>query len=161
MVASMMHDPQIVFLDEPTAGVAPASRDKFWRLIRLLAEQGKTIFVTTHYMDEAENCNRIALMRSGELIALDSPENLKSQTFKQKMYLIKTTSNEARAALLAYQADWFSMFTPYGLNYHALFKNGVDENAVCREITRKYGSIEQISPSLEDVFVQLVEGTNR
>lgn len=161
LVASMMHDPQIVFLDEPTAGVAPASRDKFWRLIRLLAQQGKTIFVTTHYMDEAENCNRIALMRSGELIALDSPENLKTKTFSKKMYLIKTTDGAARENLLAWRADRFSMFTPYGLNYHAIFKDGVDEAAACREITQKYGSIAEMKPSLEDVFVQLVEGANR
>jgi len=71
-------------------------------LIRLLAQQGKTIFVTTHYMDEAENCNRIALMRSGELIALDSPENLKTKTFSKKMYLVKTTDGAARENLLAW-----------------------------------------------------------
>lgn len=81
LVASLLHDPDVVFLDEPTAGVSPAYRQRFWGLIRELAKAHKTVFVTTHYMDEAEQCDRIALMRSGELIALDSPENLKKQSF--------------------------------------------------------------------------------
>ncbi|MDG0816703.1 ABC transporter ATP-binding protein [Bdellovibrio svalbardensis] len=84
LVASLLHDPEVVFLDEPTAGVSPAYRQRFWELIQQLAAAGKTVFVTTHYMDEAERCNRIALMRAGELIALDSPENLKKNSFPKK-----------------------------------------------------------------------------
>lgn len=84
LVASVLHDPQVVFLDEPTAGVSPAFRQRFWSLIRELAGSGKTVFVTTHYMDEAEQCGRIALMKDGELIALDSPVNLKKQSFPNK-----------------------------------------------------------------------------
>lgn len=81
LVAALLHDPEIVFLDEPTAGVTPASRARFWALIQKVIATGKTVFVTTHYMDEAEQCHRIALMRDGELIALDSPLNLKKNTF--------------------------------------------------------------------------------
>ncbi|XGC82394.1 ABC transporter ATP-binding protein [Bdellovibrio bacteriovorus] len=84
LIASVLHNPSIVFLDEPTAGVSPAYRQRFWSLIRELAKEGKTVFVTTHYMDEAEQCERIALMRSGELIALDSPKNLKQQSFPDR-----------------------------------------------------------------------------
>lgn len=84
LVASVLHDPELVFLDEPTAGVSPAYRQRFWALIQDLAKEGKTVFVTTHYMDEAEHCERIALMRDGELIALDSPEGLKKNSFPQK-----------------------------------------------------------------------------
>lgn len=84
LVASVLHDPELVFLDEPTAGVSPAYRQRFWALIRDIAREGKTVFVTTHYMDEAEQCERIALMRSGELIALDSPQELKHKTFPDK-----------------------------------------------------------------------------
>lgn len=83
LVAAMLHDPEIVFLDEPTAGVTPASRARFWALIQKVIATGKTVFVTTHYMDEAEQCHRIALMRDGELIALDSPLNLKKKTFPE------------------------------------------------------------------------------
>nr|BFD66747.1 hypothetical protein HAGR004_17690 [Bdellovibrio sp. HAGR004] len=84
LVAAVLHDPEIVFLDEPTAGVSPAFRQRFWKLIDSLASEGKTVFVTTHYMDEAEQCGRIALMRSGELIALDSPAALKRNSFPDK-----------------------------------------------------------------------------
>ncbi|QLY23872.1 ABC transporter ATP-binding protein [Bdellovibrio sp. KM01] len=84
LIASVLHDPQVVFLDEPTAGVSPAFRQRFWGLIRDLAASGKTVFVTTHYMDEAEQCGRIALMKDGELIALDSPLNLKKHSFPHK-----------------------------------------------------------------------------
>lgn len=84
LVSAVLHDPEIVFLDEPTAGVSPAFRQRFWNLIRELAREGKTVFVTTHYMDEAEQCGRIALMRSGDLIALDSPLGLKQKSFPDK-----------------------------------------------------------------------------
>lgn len=84
LVAALIHDPEVVFLDEPTAGVSPAYRQRFWQLIREVAGTGKTVFVTTHYMDEAEQCGRIALMKEGQLIALDSPENLKKKSFPDK-----------------------------------------------------------------------------
>jgi ABC-2 type transport system ATP-binding protein len=84
LVASLIHDPEIVFLDEPTAGVSPAYRKRFWDLIRELAANKKTVFVTSHYMDEVEQCDRIALMRAGELIALDSPRGLKKKNFPHK-----------------------------------------------------------------------------
>lgn len=85
LVASLLHDPELIFLDEPTAGVSPAYRKRFWSLIRELAKDGKTIFVTTHYMDEAEQCQRIALIKSGELIALNSPLGLKQESFPNKI----------------------------------------------------------------------------
>jgi len=79
---ALLHDPQIIFLDEPTGGVDPEARRNFWDLIYRLADQGKTVFVTTHYMDEAEFCNRVSIMYLGEIIALDSPQALKRE-FKQ------------------------------------------------------------------------------
>jgi len=81
LAATLLHDPEIVFLDEPTSGVSPAVRARFWSLIRRLAKEGKTVFVTTHYMDEAEECGRIALMRTGKLIALGSPCDLEKKTY--------------------------------------------------------------------------------
>ncbi|MDR0734530.1 MAG: ABC transporter ATP-binding protein [Elusimicrobiota bacterium] len=77
LCAALLHDPQLIFLDEPTAGAAPRSREDFWALIRALASRGKTVFVTTHYMDEARYCARIALMDRGRIIALASPRELK------------------------------------------------------------------------------------
>jgi len=76
---SMVHDPEIVFLDEPTGGVDPLVRRQFWETIYEVASKGHTIFVTTHYMDEAEYCNRVSIMVAGEIKALDTPENLKGQ----------------------------------------------------------------------------------
>jgi len=76
---AMLHDPSIIFLDEPTSGVDPVSRKNFWLLIYRLAEQGKTIFVTTHFMDEAEYCNRVSIMRDGAIIELEKPQVLKEK----------------------------------------------------------------------------------
>ncbi|MEP0775046.1 MAG: ABC transporter ATP-binding protein, partial [Acidobacteriota bacterium] len=77
--AALLHSPPIVFLDEPTGGVDPAARRRFWDLIDALATAGTTVFVTTHYLDEAERCHRVALMHAGRLVALDTPERLKAE----------------------------------------------------------------------------------
>ncbi len=76
---AIMHDPKIVFLDEPTGGVDPITRRQFWELIYETAHQGITVFVTTHYMDEAEYCDRVSIMVDGKIIALNSPQNLKNE----------------------------------------------------------------------------------
>ncbi len=76
---AILHNPDIVFLDEPTGGVDPVTRRQFWDLIYEASEQGITVFVTTHYMDEAEYCNRVSIMSEGKIVALDTPENLKQQ----------------------------------------------------------------------------------
>lgn len=152
LCVSLLHDPKIVFLDEPTAGVAPVARFRFWQLIKALAADGKTVFVTTHYMDEAENCHRIALMRSGELIALDSPEQLKKNTFKKQLYNLTPKGKNARLP----DKKMFEILEPYGQHYHAIVKNGDVLNALKNDF-----EIEKITPSLEDVFIQLVEGQNR
>ncbi len=82
---ALLHDPQIIFLDEPTGGVDPEARRNFWDLIHGLAGAGKTVFVTTHYMDEAEYCNRVSIMFQGEIIALDSPRALRKEYGKKSM----------------------------------------------------------------------------
>jgi len=79
LACAMMHQPQVLFLDEPTAGVDPAARRSFWKTIQMLAEQGTTIIVTTHYMDEAERCTRVALLSQGHLIALGHPSEVATQ----------------------------------------------------------------------------------
>ena len=82
---AIFHEPKIVFLDEPTGGVDPATRRQFWELIYQAADRGITVFVTTHYMDEAEYCNRVSIMVDGVIEALDSPANLKKQFNAQEM----------------------------------------------------------------------------
>jgi ABC-2 type transport system ATP-binding protein len=75
---ALLHEPKIIFLDEPTSGVDPVSRRNFWKLIYQMAEEGKTVFVTTHYMDEAEYCDRVSIMREGKIVEIDSPKGLKT-----------------------------------------------------------------------------------
>jgi len=77
--SALLHEPAIVFLDEPTSGVDPVSRRSFWLLIYRLAERGTTVFVTTHYMDEAEYCNRVAIMRQGRIVEIENPQRLKER----------------------------------------------------------------------------------
>lgn len=156
LCVSLLHDPKIVFLDEPTAGVAPVSRNRFWRLIKDLAAAGKTVFVTTHYMDEAENCNRIALMRAGELIAVDTPAALKRATFGDTLYNFTPRGN---VRILAPSSD-MEICEPYGRHWHVKFKDGVNAAAALRRYKSDF-DIERIQPSLEDVFIRLVEGQNR
>ncbi len=156
LCVALLHDPQIVFLDEPTAGVAPVARMRFWALIKNLAKMGKTVFVTTHYMDEAENCHRVALMRAGQLIAVDSPARLKQQTFGDTLY---NFTPRRRGAVLP-PADDLDLLEPYGRHFHIRFKDGVKVAPILRKYKKDF-EIRQIQPSLEDVFVRLVEGDAR
>lgn len=152
LCVALLHRPLIVFLDEPTAGVAPTSRLRFWQLIRVLAKSGVTIFVTTHYMDEAENCSRIALMRDGRLIAIDSPENLKMKTFGDSLYRLRAKRKNPTAPIPGIVDIWQA----YGGSYHLKFKDGVAVNEYLKKMKSDW-DIVQIKPSLEDVFIRLVE----
>jgi ABC-2 type transport system ATP-binding protein len=158
LAAALLHDPEIVFLDEPTAGVAPAARDRFWKLIQRLAGRGKTVFVTTHYMDEAEQCGRIALMREGKIIATDSPAGLKKTFFPMPVYEfdpIEPLRFSEISALASHEV--FSFFEPYGLRFHAAIKNEEAWERAQGELAKKF-HIRPILPSLEDVFISAVEG---
>lgn len=158
LAAALLHDPEIVFLDEPTAGVSPAARARFWALIRQIAAIGKTVFVTTHYMDEAENCERIALLREGELIALDTPAGLKRAAFPQGLLECEakgTLSYTEISALSNHPA--FSFFEPYGLTFHAALAPGISAAQLESEFGEKF-HLRAIPPSLEDVFIARVEG---
>jgi ABC-2 type transport system ATP-binding protein len=161
LAAAMLHDPEVVFLDEPTAGVAPAARARFWTLIRGIAAGGKTVFVTTHYMDEAEQCGRIALMRAGALIALDEPEALKSRAFPEPLVEIETGPGAPPGWLEALRRDPSVLaLKPHGLRWHA----SVADDAAVARLARSLppgASVRAIRPSLEDVFIRLVEGGSR
>jgi ABC-2 type transport system ATP-binding protein len=161
LVAATLHDPEILFLDEPTAGVTPASRVRFWRLIRTLAGAGKTVFVTTHYMDEAEQCGRIALMRGGRIVALDDPAGLKRLAFP--LPLVELTPGPD--APPDWRARWFAdgragHLTPHGMRYHLAVRDAGAWNVLARELPASLGARE-ILPSLEDVFIEMVEAAPR
>jgi len=161
LAAAVLHDPEIVFLDEPTAGVTPAARQRFWALIRQLADAGKTVFVTTHYMDEAEQCGRIALMRAGEIIALDSPAALKQATFPHGVYELtpRAALHGERLARLQQPVPGFAI-QPYGRRYHALVRDPAAWRAAQTWIDADF-TVRAVNPSLEDVFIERVEGQGR
>jgi ABC-2 type transport system ATP-binding protein len=161
LAGALLHDPEIIFLDEPTAGVSPASRSRFWSLIRKLSESGKTVFVTTHYMDEAEQCDRIALMREGKILALDTPDGLKRATFPMQMLEFDPKESLSFAEVSAMSRHGvFSFFEPYGLRFHATIRNETDWGDVKEQFEKKF-VIRKIEPSLEDVFIQTVEGKDK
>lgn len=158
LAVALLHDPEVVFLDEPTAGVSPAARARFWGLIRAIAGSGKTVFVTTHYMDEAEQCGRIALMRDGKLIALDAPEGLKDRAFPEPLVELEAAPGAAR--------DWVEplrrragvlALKPHGLRWHASLTGEAALDAFGRALPAGV-AMRRIRPSLEDVFIRLVEG---
>ncbi len=158
LVAALLHDPEMIFLDEPTAGVSPASRSRFWSLIRGLSERGKTVFVTTHYMDEAEQCGRIALMREGKIIALDTPEGLKQSAFPTPVleFFPKVPLTFSEVSAMA-RNEAFLFFEPYGLRFHAAIRSEEAWQRV-RSLFEEKFTIGRIKPSLEDVFIRTVEG---
>jgi len=158
LAAALLHDPEVIFLDEPTAGVTPASRSRFWSLIRKLSDSGKTVFVTTHYMDEAEQCGRIALMREGKIIALDTPAGLKQAAFPMPMLEFDPLASLSFSEVVAMaRHEVFSFFEPYGLRFHASIKNEGAWEKVREQFEKKF-TIRRITPSLEDVFIHIVEG---
>jgi len=161
LAASLLHDPDIVFLDEPTAGVTPVSRARFWALIRALSEKGKTVFVTTHYMDEAEQCERIALMRAGKLIGLDTPAGLKASVFPNAFYEFDPIEAIPFSEVQALKKlGIFSYFETYGLRFHAAIGDERKWMEVKASFEKRF-RIHAIKPTLEDVFIQSVEGGNR
>jgi len=158
LVAAMLHNPEVLFLDEPTAGVTPAARLRFWELIHRVADRKKTVFVTTHYMDEAEQCQRVALMRTGQLVALDSPQNLKTKYFPNDLLEWEPKGKIQTSDLLHYsKSPAFSLFKPYGMRFHVEVKEA-QLWASLRPQAEAHFLIRKISPSLEDVFIRVVEG---
>ena len=92
---AILHKPRIIFLDEPTSGVDPITRNNFWDIIKAMAKEGVTVFVTTHYMDEAENCNRLAMIYKGNLIAMGTPEEMKTKFMKQNILDVSVSDPES------------------------------------------------------------------
>jgi ABC-2 type transport system ATP-binding protein len=158
LCASLLHDPEIIFLDEPTSGVTPAARSRFWALIRKLSERGKTVFVTTHHLDEAEQCDRIALMRDGKIIALDTPAALKELTFPMPMLELEPRASMSFTEMSAMgRPELFLFFEPYGLRFHATIRNEAEWEKSKGLFEEKF-KIRKITPTLEDVFIRTSEG---
>jgi ABC-2 type transport system ATP-binding protein len=157
---AILHQPSILFLDEPTSGVDPISRRNFWSLIQKMAERSVTTFVTTHYMDEAEYCDRLALIFQGKIIALGTPTELKSETLAQGVMEVECDPLIQALDLLK-REPWISEAAVFGDGLHVICKGEVDSEQEIKTLFLKQGillkRIERIRPSLEDVFVSFIE----
>lgn len=161
---ALLHEPPVLFLDEPTSGVDPISRREFWDLINGLARQGVTVFVTTHYMEEAEYCDRLALIYRGELVAVGTPGELKHRDMVDQVLLL--SCDQPQEALVAAAAiEGVRDAALFGRDIHLM--TGDAEHLMPRlhqamiEAGLRVQALERITPSLEDVFVSLIEAKDR
>jgi drug efflux transport system ATP-binding protein len=158
---AILHEPQIVFLDEPTGGVDPLSRRQFWTLIDQLSSTGVTVLVTTHYLDEAEHCNRVAIMHAGRLAALGTTGELK-ETFGDRVIVEVHAGNPVEAMRLLDAMPEVEKTSVFGTAVHAVLKGDRDSGtaAIARRLERsgmRVAGIAPVQPSLEDVFLEVVE----
>ena len=159
---AVLHRPPIIFLDEPTSGVDPISRRQFWDLIHRMASEGVTVFVTTHYMEEAEYCNRLALIYRGKMVALGTPSELKQ---KMKGELLLVECEPLGPAVEALQsAPGVLDAAVFGNALHLVVPNAdaaiPQIRAYLAQHSVRVRDIEKIRPSLEDVFVSLTAGSD-
>ena len=157
---AILHEPRIVFLDEPTGGVDPLSRRRFWDLIGNLSRQGITVLVTTHYLDEAEHCHRIAIIHAGKLASLGTATELK-QVFSSRPILEIHASQPVQAMAILDSNANVEKTSLFGTAVHAVLKNASTDPAALASALKAEGievsSIDAVSPSLEDVFLDVVE----
>ncbi len=160
LACAILHEPEIVFLDEPTGGVDPVSRRKFWELINGLSEKGVTVFVTTHYLDEAEYCNDIRLIHAGRIVAGGSPGELKREYIRNP--ILEVESDRVVDALELLQREpWVLETSIFGTYLHVSVADEADGRARIRALLAANGiaavRIDRILPSLEDVFIQRIQ----
>lgn len=155
---AVLHQPPILFLDEPTSGVDPISRRQFWDLIHQMAEEGVTVFVTTHYMEEAEYCNRLALIFRGRMVALGTPSELKQDSMKGELLLVECEPL-GKAVEALEKAQEVKDAAVFGNALHIVVENAAVAEPRVRSYLSGHGvtvlRVEKIRPTLEDVFVSL------
>jgi ABC-2 type transport system ATP-binding protein len=164
--AAIMHEPEIVFLDEPTAGVDPLSRRAFWELLYDISAQGTTIFVTTHYMDEAEHCENLAFIYNGRIIAEGAPGDIKSQHTPGDVVQVTPTNAPAAMKILTHAHDTGALgdslhVSLYGAQIHIPTQDAERTRIRMIELLdsqgEAYTDADIIPPSLEDAFIRLVQ----
>jgi ABC-2 type transport system ATP-binding protein len=156
LACALVHNPEFLFLDEPTAGVDPISRRTLWDLVYDLAARGTSILVTTHYMDEAENCHRIAFIYRGKIVAEGSPNEMKTRQMPAQVVEIDCDKSDV-ALMVLRDAKLFDEVALYGSLVHAIGENAREQMVSARKVLQAHNvavnSIEVIVPSLEDVFI--------
>ncbi|MHB0871637.1 MAG: ABC transporter ATP-binding protein [Chloroflexota bacterium] len=159
LACSIVHDPPILFLDEPTAGVDPVSRRRFWDMIYDLSEKGVSVFVTTHYMDEAEHAHRVSLMMAGRLIACESPESLKAAALPGSLLEVECEPLVPALDFLP-SLDGVREVAVYGSLLHVVVEPAEERAARLKEALEGQGiavrRVEAVRPSLEDVFISAI-----
>jgi ABC-2 type transport system ATP-binding protein len=157
---AVLHEPRIVFLDEPTGGVDPASRRRFWELINDLSERGITVFVTTHYLDEAEYCNDIRLIHAGRIVAGGSPQELKTQVIRNPILEVEA-DRTVEAMEVLQKEPWVLETSIFGTSLHvSVGDEGEGRRLVLDRLGREgiaVRRVDRIIPSLEDVFIHKIE----
>ncbi len=157
---AILHRPPMLFLDEPTSGVDPISRRRFWDLIYTLADEGTTVFVTTHFLDEAEHCDRLVLIYDGRAIALDTPAALKENSLEGAILDVACDEADEAAELLR-NADWARQVALFGSSVHVLADDPDEAAAKARTDLERagltVGEIRRVEPTLEDAFIGLIE----
>jgi ABC-2 type transport system ATP-binding protein len=155
LATALLHAPAVLFLDEPTSGVDPISRRRFWGLIRAVAAAGTTVLVTTHYLDEAERCDRIALLASGQVIALGSPTELKAAVTTDLVggwFAVETDCPVRTLEVLQARADVIQA-TLYGTSVRVALAKGSSVDVLREDV---HARVEATAPTLEDVFTALL-----
>jgi ABC-type multidrug transport system ATPase subunit len=158
---AMLHQPSLIFLDEPTAGIDPVARRQLWDLLFELSAHGITFFVTTHYMDEAERCNHVAYIYYGKVIADGTPDDLRElpDVNPEKTYRVEITVPHVTQALRAARTiPGIRSATIFGQSVHALIDDSLDMDHLRNQLVKKdvtVAEIRPLAPSLEDVFVEL------
>ncbi len=160
LACALVHSPRLIFLDEPTAGVDPVSRRNFWGLVRRLADEGTTIIVTTHYMDEAELCDTLGFIYQGQLIAQGSPQTIKTETFRQPV--VETEVGEIRRAADAL-GEWDAVedVVRVGTRLRLVLADDRTSAADVEGYLKRAGYdvhwVQSVEPSVEDLFVSFVD----
>ena len=160
---AILHEPAILFLDEPTGGVDPLSRRQFWKLIDGFSQQGVTVLVTTHYLDEAERCNRLALIHAGRLAAIGTPSEVKRIFAGRPIVEVRAGDPVRAMAALDGMAE-VEKTSLFGTAVHAVLRRPVDAPTLAarlREAQVTVRSVDPVPPSLEDVFLDVVERSGR
>jgi ABC-2 type transport system ATP-binding protein len=155
---ALIHEPSILFLDEPTSGVDPVARRRFWDLIDDMSRGGTTVFVSTHYMEEAEYCHRLALLNRGRLIALDTPSGLRHRVV-DPILRVRTDSAPLAVGVLA-GVEGVLEAAMFGRALHVTVESAAEGPSLVRQALADAGrevlGVDPVQPSLEDVFVSLV-----